>query len=342
MPDEKLSDSQLSADEQIETIWHLGGLTMKDLGRRTWAEVLHDDIFGKSSEIAYNLLFALFPMLLFLLAMFGLMATPGTAMRENVIGMVSHSLPGAAADLVAKTMTEVSKAAGGGKITLGVLLGLWTAGSGIVSMMSGLNMVYDIREARPFWKVRAIALALTIAIAVLTIAAMTIVLFGGKLATVAGNQFGFGDTFVIACRIIQWPLALFFMTLAFSLIYYYGPDVKEQHWYWITPGSLIGVVLWLGLSFAFREYLRFFNSYSKTYGSLGAVIILLMWFYVTSLGFLVGGEINSEIEHAAAERGHPRGQGRRREGLAREESGVTASARYPPGLKRWSMTSASR
>ena len=305
MPDEKLSESQISTEEQLQTIWHLGGLSSRDLGRRTWAEIMHDDIFGKSSEIAYNLLFALFPMLLFLLAMFGLMAGPGSAMRENVVAMVSHNLPGGAGDLVSKTMTEVSKAAGGGKITLGVLLGLWTAGSGIVSMMSGLNMAYDIREGRPFWKVRAIAFGLTIAISVLTILAMVIVLFGGKIAIAAGNYFGTGDGFVIAWRIIQWPLALFFMTVAFSLIYYYGPDVKEQHWYWITPGSLIGVLLWLGLSFAFREYLRFFNSYSKTYGSLGAVIILLMWFYVTSLGFLVGGEVNSEIEHAAAERGHP-------------------------------------
>ena len=306
MPDEKLSESKLSTEEQVETIWHLGGLTPKELLRRTWAETLHDDIFGKSSEIAYNLLFALFPMLLFLLAIFGMMAGPGSAMQQNVIGMLSRNLPGAAADLVAKTLKEVSTVSDGGKITVGMALGLWTASSGVASMMSGLNMAYDVRDARPYWKSRLlIAIGLTIAIAILTIAAMSIVLFGNKIAIAAGNYFGLGDSTVIAWRIIQWPLAIFFMTVAFSLIYYYGPDVKEQHWYWITPGSLIGVGLWLGLSFAFREYLRYFNSYSKTYGSLGAVIILLMWFYVTSAGFLIGGEINSEIEHAAAERGHP-------------------------------------
>jgi membrane protein len=92
---------------------------------------------------------------------------------------------------------------------------------------------------------------------------------------------------------------------SFSLVYYFAPDLKEQHWYWITPGSIVGVLLWLLAPFAFRAYLHFFNSYSKTYGSLGAVIILLLWFYVAGMTFLLGGEINAEIEHAAADRGHP-------------------------------------
>jgi membrane protein len=104
---------------------------------------------------------------------------------------------------------------------------------------------------------------------------------------------------------MQWPVAFLFMVVSFSLIYYFGPDLHERHWYWITPGSLFGVLVWLAASFVFRGYLHFFDTYSRTYGSLGAVIILLVWFYVTGLAFLIGGEINSQIEHAAAERGHP-------------------------------------
>ena len=100
-------------------------------------------------------------------------------------------------------------------------------------------------------------------------------------------------------------LALAFVVIAFAVIYYFGPDVKERHWYWITPGSVVGVALWAIASAAFRGYLHFFNSYSKTYGSLGAVMILMLWFYITGLAFLVGGQINSTIEHAAAEHGHP-------------------------------------
>ncbi|HSS98838.1 MAG TPA: YihY/virulence factor BrkB family protein, partial [Terriglobales bacterium] len=114
-----------------------------------------------------------------------------------------------------------------------------------------------------------------------------------------------GWSAILLSKILVWFVALIFVVVSFSLVYYFAPDLKEQHWYWITPGSVIGVLLWLLASFAFRGYLHFFNSYSKTYGSLGAVIILLLWFYVAGLTFLLGGEINAEIEHAAAERGHP-------------------------------------
>ena len=114
-----------------------------------------------------------------------------------------------------------------------------------------------------------------------------------------------GLAFALAWKGLALLAALFFIVFSFSLIYYYGPDLEEQHWYWITPGSLIGVALWLAASFGLRIYLHFFNSYSKTYGSLGAVIILLLWFYLTGFAFLVGGEVNAVIENAAAERGHP-------------------------------------
>jgi len=131
------------------------------------------------------------------------------------------------------------------------------------------------------------------------------VLSGGYLANIAGAHFGLRTYAIIGWKVAQWVVAAAFITFSFSLIYYFGPDVKEQHWYWITPGSVLGVLLWIAVSFGFRLYLHFFNSYSRTYGSLGAVMILLMWLYVTGFSFLVGGEINAQIEHAAARRGHP-------------------------------------
>jgi len=154
-------------------------------------------------------------------------------------------------------------------------------------------------------KVKAISIALTMALASLILMAMLLVLVGGWFATTVGGFLHLGSIAVVGWKVLQWLAALCFITVAFSVIYYFGPNLKEQHWYWITPGSVIGVLLWLATSFAFRAYLHFFNSYSKTYGSLGAVMILLVWFYVTGFAFLVGGEINAQIEHAAAERGHP-------------------------------------
>jgi len=221
---------------------------------------------------------------------------------EAYLGQV---LPPDAAQVISKTLTEVTKNAGGAKLTIGILLTLWFASGGMTSMISGLNGVYEVREGRSFVKVRLIALGLTVAISVLIFTALIAILTGDFAASYLGSHLGLGKATVIMWHILQIALALLFVILSFSLIYYYGPDLKEQHWYWITPGALIGVLLWVTASFGFRLYLHFFNSYSKTYGSLGAAMILLMWLYITGFSFLMGGEINAQIEHAAALRGHP-------------------------------------
>jgi membrane protein len=192
------------------------------------------------------------------------------------------------------------------------VLALWAGAGGTTSLISGLNAAYHVRDSRPWYKVRLIAVGLTLAISVLVVAALFIVIAGGNVTELIGAKLALGKVTVIAWKILQWPGALSFIILTFALIYYFGPDLEEQHWYWITPGSLVGVLLWLAASFGIRVYLHFCNNYSKSYGSLGAVIILLLWFYVTGLAFLIGGEINSAIEHAAAERRHPEADARRK------------------------------
>lgn len=300
-----MTDSQLSTKEQVESIWKLGGLSAKQLAKRVVAEINHDDLFGRSSELAYNFLLAVFPMLLFLVALFGFFASQRTELQNSLFYYLSQVLPPAAFQLVSKTLQEVIRNSGGGKLTFGLIFALWAGAGGTSSLMSGLNAAYHVRDSRPWYKARAIAVGLTLAISILVIAALFIVVAGGNVAELVGAKLNLADITIIAWKVVQWPVALGFIILAFALIYYFGPDLKEQHWYWITPGSLVGVLLWLAVSFGIRVYLHFFNTYSKSYGSLGAVIILLLWFYVTGLAFLTGGEINSEIEHAAAERGHP-------------------------------------
>jgi membrane protein len=300
-----MTDSMLSTKQQAESIWNLGGLTAKQLLKRVWAEIDNDDLLGRASELAYNFLLAVFPMLLFLVSLFGLFAAQRGELQGRLFYYLGQVLPPAAYELISKTLQEVIKNSGGGKVTLGLVLALWAGAGGMSSLMSGLNAAYSVRDARPWWKKRGIAVALTLAISILVIAALFIVVAGGNVAELVGGKLHLGAVAIIAWKVLQWPVALAFIVLAFALIYYFGPDLKEQHWYWITPGSVVGVLLWLATSFAIRVYLHFFNTYSKTYGSLGAVIILLLWFYLTGLSFLMGGEINSEIEHAAAERGHP-------------------------------------
>lgn len=302
---EKMAESQLSTEAQVSTIWNLGGLTLKQLAKKVVQGISDDFLLDRASALAFNFILALFPMLLFLLSVFGIFASRGSTMETDLLQYLSQVLPPAAAQVITHTLQEVTNNAGGAKLTIGIVLTLWFASSGMSSMMSGLDGAYEVKETRSFIKVRAIALGLTVAISILVIGALFAVLAGNWVAHAAGSYYGLGPIVIDAWRVAQVIVAIAFITAAFSLIYYFGPDLEEQHWYWITPGSLLGVLLWIAASFAFRAYLHFFNSYSKTYGSLGAAMILLMWLYITGFAFLVGGEVNAQIEHAAAKRGHP-------------------------------------
>jgi membrane protein len=300
-----MAKSNLSTGQQLESIWKLGGLRPRQLGKIVMRGVNEDNLVGRAAELAYNWILAIFPLMIFLLSSLGVFASHRHALVQSFFAYVSDLLPPAAFQMFTKTVSEIIHATGGGKLTFGLVLTLWFASGGMSSMMSTLNGAYRVPEARSFVKYRAIALGLTVAMAVLVISALFLVLIGGHISNLISARFGMASALVILWRVVQWIAVLFFLSLAFSLIYYFGPDLKEQHWYWITPGSVLGVLLWLAASWAFRAYLHFFNTYSRTYGSLGAVMILLMWLYVTGLAFLIGGEINADIEHAAALRGHP-------------------------------------
>ena len=273
--------------------------------RNVWRAFNDNFLLDRSAALAFNFILAMFPLLLFLLAILGMFAARGTALRTNLMQYLAEVLPPAGFQVVSHTLAEVTKNAGGGKLTLGVALTLWFASGGMSSMISALDGAYAVREGRSWFKVRGIAVSLTVAISILVISALVTVLAGSYAANVLGTHYGLGQAALISWRVAEIIVALFFVALSFSLIYYWGPDLHEQHWYWITPGSVVGVLLWVAASFGFRAYLHFFNSYSKTYGSLGAAIILLMWLYITGLAFLIGGEVNAQIEHAAALRGHP-------------------------------------
>jgi membrane protein len=175
----------------------------------------------------------------------------------------------------------------------------------MTNVMDTLNAAYNVREGRSFLRFRAIAVGLTVAIGILMVIALTIVLYGNGIANKVGSFVGLSGVATWAWKITQWPVAVFFVLLSFALIYYFGPDVEFPVWHWISPGAVAGVFLWAVVSFGLRVYLHFFNTYAKTYGSLGAVMILLLWFYVTGVAILIGGEVNAEIENAAARRGVP-------------------------------------
>lgn len=289
----------------MDSLWKLGGLSWIDLGKRVWSEINEDDVWGRAAQLAYYFLLALFPLLIFLTAALGLMLGSGEGLRQSLFNYLSQVMPGSAFQLVDTTMNEITSSSNAGKLSFGLLATLWAASNGMGAITQALNSAYDVKEARPWWKQRIVAIILTVALSILVIAALLLTLWGGRFADFVAAHYQLGGFFPIAWKTLQWPLVFAFMVTSFALIYYFAPDVRDQNWKWLTPGSAIGVVLWLLVSGGFKLYLHYFNSYPKTYGSLGAVIVLMLWLYFTGCAILIGSEINSEIEHAAAEAGAP-------------------------------------
>jgi len=315
----------------MTSLWKFGGLKWKELGKRVFGEIQKDDVFGRAAQLAYYFLLALFPLLLFLTSVIGLLLGSGTGLRYSLFNYLSQVLPGSAFNLVDSTIYEVSAASSGSKVTFGLLAALWAASNGMGAITQALNAAYNVTESRPWWKQRLTAVGLTLVLSVLIISALVLLLYGGRLAEHIGGSYGFGEAFVIGWKVVQWPIVLAFMLLAFALIYYLAPDLHEQSWAWVTPGSVVGVALWLLVSLSFKLYLHFFDSYSKTYGALGAVIVLMLWLYLTGAAILIGGEVNSEIENAAAEAGDPdakeKGEKAPREGT--RKAGLSGATRTP-------------
>jgi membrane protein len=272
-----------------------------------WKKSTEDDIFGRSAQLSYYFLLALFPLLLFLITLFGYLDSAGSHLRHQLISYLGSVMPSVALRLVVTTIDGITEARGGGKLSFGLAAALWAASSGMNAISQTLNIAYGVRETRPWWRVRLVSIALTIALSVLIISALVIVLYGGEIGRLVAAQVRLGRAFVFTWHVLQWPIALIFVFITFALIYHFAPNLKtrtqdpkfarsDYRRRWLTPGVVVAVTLWLLVSLGFRLYLYFFNSYSATYGSLGALIVLMLWFYLTGAAIILGGEINCELE----------------------------------------------
>ena len=264
--------------------------------RRIWDRINDHDVLGRAAQLSYYFLLALFPLLLFLVSLLGYIAPTGSEFQERLLNYLSTVAPSSAMALIRATLDEISAQRSGGRLYLSLLAALWAASWGMGAISETLNVAYRVKESRPWWKARLVAVLLTIALAVLILSAFAIVLYGERIGDSIAAIFGYSELFRITWRILQWPIALTFVLATFKLVYYFAPNVPRHSRKWTTTGAIVGVVLWLIISFGFRAYLSFFDSYSVTYGSLGAVIILMLWFYLTGVAILIGGEINAELE----------------------------------------------
>lgn len=283
-----------------KSVWQLGGMGFKHLLSEVGDKISTDDVFGRAAQLAYYFFLALFPMMLFVLSSMALVAGPNSSLQQNLISSLSRFAPADAAKLIERTIQQTFHAAGGWKAILGIVGALWSASSGVSALMDTLNTAFETKETRPWWKRTLISLWMTIAGSVLVIAAIGLLLVGQNGANHFASAGTLGPIAQWSWIILQWPLLVFLMLVAFATVYYFAPNVEHPAWHWVTPGSAAGVTLWLAVSFALRVYLKYFNTYSKTYGALTAVIIVLLWFYLTGAAILIGGIINSVIEHAAS------------------------------------------
>ena len=282
--------------------WKLGGLSVVALAKRVWSEFSEDEVADRAAALAYYFLFALFPALLFLTALLGLLPIPNLIGR--LMDYVAQTMPGDAASIIEKTLNEIVAGANSGLLSFGVLGALWAGSNGMSSVMSALNVAYDVKETRPWWKTKLLAIGLTLGFSVFILSALVLVVFGPKIGEKVAGLVGLGEVFTFVWNIASIPIVMVLVAIGIALVYYMAPNA-EQHWRWVTPGSVVALVLWLIASFALRFYVTNFANYNATYGSIGGVILLMLWLYLSGMALLLGAEVNAEIEHAAARRGAP-------------------------------------
>jgi len=260
-------------------------------------------LVGRAAELGFFFIFALFPSLFTATALLGLAARSASKIYYSLLEYLALVIPHDAMGTVLETFNQTTSVATSGKLTFGLVAAVWSASVGFSAIQDSLNVVYKVKETRSYVAARLSAIGVTVilmALVTLILASMLGADFFAKLAYLRIYHHFLAIVVAFAARVFTWTAAAVLLSLFFAVIYYFAPDVKRSHWHWITPGAAIGIVGWLLASIGLRLYVHFFNNYSVTYGSLGAVIILLTWFYLTGLMLLIGAENNSEIEAAAA------------------------------------------
>ncbi|MEP7212170.1 MAG: YihY/virulence factor BrkB family protein [Acidobacteriota bacterium] len=272
-----------------------GGQGWRVFANKLYEKVVETDVMSRAAQIAFYFSFAFFPLLFFLITLFGLVLNKTNSLQAELYQYLGQIMPGSAFDLVQKTLAEIVEASSGGKLTFGLLVTLWSASAGVDSIRNTLNSVYELKESRSWWSTKLQSLVLTLGFIILIAVALAGVTAGWTLVQLGFGSIGLEVTSPWVLVTVQWVALLLVMLLATAIVYSWVPCFDKFRWVWISPGAVVAILLWIILSGAFRTYLHYFNSYNKAYGSLGAVIVLMLWMYLTGLAILLGGAINSTL-----------------------------------------------
>ncbi|HLG96395.1 MAG TPA: YihY/virulence factor BrkB family protein [Bryobacteraceae bacterium] len=291
-------------------LWTLGGLSVWELLRRTARESWEDAVFGQGGRMAFYHFLALFPSLLVLLAISTAIPHWGDYVKNALQDLSGQVLPDEAARLVQQVLSELYGRTLSGFHLAAVCAGTaWAALNATWAMVWGLNRAYEVEEDRSWFELAGLIAGLTAAMAIAVCIALFLIFFGGELATHLHRG-------VKAARVLEWLVLIASLSLWFAVLYRFAPNLRDAQWRWSTPGALFALILWMGATFTARVYFNHINDYSRSYGHLNGVVMLLLWLYVTNGAILMGGEMNSEIEKNA-EQG---AGGRREERQERRES----------------------
>lgn len=273
----------------------IGNFNWKDFFIRLYNRSFDADILSRAAQVAFYFSFAIFPLLYFLVSIFGILLESSQDLRGELFSYLRQVMPFAVFELIRKTVDEIVENSSGGKATLGLLITLWSASAGVDGIRTSLNEVYNIKESRSWPRTKIQSLILTLVVSLLTTVVLAIVFYGWQLVQFGLSGIGLQVTSPLVLVSIQWISIFVVMLLVCEVIYNLLPDFKTFRWEWITPGSVVAIILWVIMTSGFRTYLGFFNSYNKAYGSLGAVIIMMLWLYLTASALMVGGAINAVL-----------------------------------------------
>ena len=266
-----------------------------ELFKRTVKETAADNCFGMAAQLAYYFFLSLFPALLIVVALTSVFPSN---LVDNILSWLGIFTPPDVLTVVSGQLQQIRQSGHTGLFTFGLLGALWSSSSAMTAIVDTLNRAYGVKEARPWWKIQTFAIIMTVVMSGFVLISFTLVVSGPEIAETLAAHIGFGPVFAWIWKILQWPVVFLLISIGFGLVYYLAPDV-EQLWPWIVPGSRFATALWLLISLAFRFYVVHFGQFNKTYGTIGAAIVVLLWFYLSALVLLVGAELNSEIEHAS-------------------------------------------
>jgi membrane protein len=272
-------------------------LGLVDLLKRTKKEADEDHLAAFAGNLTYKGLFALFPLLVFLLSLLGLFGAPD--LLDSLLRQASAVLPQDAVSLIEEQLVGLAQTKAQGAFTVSaivaILLALWGVSGAFRSVMEAMNVMYEVEEERPLWKQYLISILLSLGVAALLLCSLGLIVFGPKIGSAIADVVGLGYVFQIVWNIVQWPVLIGFVLFAFALVYYFAPDV-EQRFKWVSPGSIIAVVVWVLFSLLFSLYVNKFSSFNATYGSLAGIIVLMLYIYYSSFIMLIGAEMNQVIE----------------------------------------------